>query len=246
MMGVDHATFTATILNPDATVPAGLQNPDGTTASKRFDVYRNNVAVSLSDALETAFPITRKLVGNAFFRAMAGVYLRKHPPTSPLMMFYGAQMPQFLRRFDPAKSIAYLPDIAALELALRHAYHAADATPVDAQRLGVLAPDALMGARLRIAPAITTVTSDFPIYSIYRANTVTDAPKPVMQAETVLITRARFDPEIHPINAAAARLIAALADGQSLGQAAALADETLDLGAILGLLLAQGAVTDIY
>ena len=241
-----QAEFQAAILDPDAAVPDGVINPDGAPAQKRFNVYRNNVAVSISDALETAFPVVRKLVGDEFFRAMAGVYLRKHPPKSPLMMFYGDAMPQFLGRFGPAKSIAYLPDIARLELALRHAYHAADAAPVDALALSALAPDALMGAKLRIAPATHTVTSDYPIHAIYRANTQTDAPKPVMQPEAVLITRAAFDPEIHAINAAAATCVAALQKGQALGQAIATADKTLDLGAILGLLLAQSAVTDIY
>lgn len=245
-MTFTQTAFQAAILDPEAAVPDGVINPDGTPAQKRFNVYRNNVAVSLSDALETAFPVVRKLVGDAFFCAMAGVYLRKHPPKSPLMMFYGDAMPQFLGRFGPAKSIAYLPDIARLELALRHSYHAADATPVDVHALSTRAPDALMSAKLRIAPATQTVSSDYPLHAIYRANTQTDAPKPVMQAESVLITRAAFDPEIHPINAAAATCVAALQKGQSLGQAMATADKTLDLGAILGLLLAQGAVTEIY
>ncbi|WP_341365484.1 DNA-binding domain-containing protein [Yoonia sp. BS5-3] len=245
-MSVSQASFTATILDPAAIVPEGLVNPDGTTASKRFDVYRNNVAVSLSDALETAFPVVRQLVGDQFFRAMAGVYLRKHPPKSPLMMFYGDAMPQFLSRFEPAKSLPYLPDIAKVELAMRHAYHAGDAAPIEGQALSALAPDDLMSARLRLAPAIRTVVSDYPIHAIYAANTQADAPKPVMQPESLLITRPGFDPQIHLINAAGAGCIAALQDGQPLGHAMATADETLDLGAILGLLLAQGAVSEIY
>ena len=246
MTTVTQAAFKAAMMDPAASVPDGIINPDGAPAQKRFDVYRNNVAVSLSDALEAAFPVVHKLVGDEFFRAMAGVYLRKHPPKSPLMMFYGDAMPQFLGRFGPAKSITYLPDIARLELALRHAYHAADAAPVDAQALSAIAPDALMSAKLRIAPSTQTVISDYPIHAIYRANTHAGAPKPMMQAEAVLITRAGFDPEIHAINAAAATCVTALQKGQSLGQAMATADDTLDLGAILGLLLAQGAVTEIY
>ncbi|MDX8348247.1 DNA-binding domain-containing protein [Cognatiyoonia sp. IB215446] len=245
-MTVSQATFKDTILDPQAPVPAGLINPDGQTASKRFDVYRNNVAVSLSDALETAFPVVRKLVGDQFFRAMAGVYLRKHPPKSPLMMFYGEAMPQFLTRFEPAKSVPYLPDIAKVELALRHAYHAADVASIDGQTLAALAPDALMSAKLRIAPAVHTITSQFPIHAIYRANTETDAPKPVMQAEAVLVTRADFDPQLHLINAAAAECITALQGGKPLGQAMAMTDDTLDLGTVLGLLLVQGAVAEIY
>ncbi|MEL6840886.1 MAG: DNA-binding domain-containing protein [Pseudomonadota bacterium] len=245
-MTVSQAIFKDTILDPRAAIPAGLINPDGQTASKRFDVYRNNVAVSLSDALETAFPVVRKLVGDQFFRAMAGVYLRKHPPKSPLMMFYGDAMPQFLTRFEPAKSVPYLPDVAKVELALRQSYHASDATPVDGQVLAALDAEKLMSTKLRIAPAVQTVASKYPIHAIYRANTQADAPKPVMQAEAVLITRPGFDPQIHPINAAAADCIAALQSGQPLGQAMALTEDSLDLGAVLGLLLGQGAVTDIY
>lgn len=245
-MSVTQAAFKAAILDPAAAVPTGIIDPDGAAAGKRFDVYRNNVAVSLSDALEAAFPVVRKLVGDEFFRAMAGVFLRKHPPKSPLMMFYGDAMPQFLGRFEPTKSIGYLPDIARIELAMRHAYHAEDATPVDPETLGALAADALMGAKLRIAPATQTVTSDFPVHAIYLANTQADAPKPVMRAEAALITRAGFDPQIHRINATSAACIEALKKGHSLGHAMATADDTLDLGAVLGLLLAQGAVTEIY
>jgi len=245
-MSVTQSAFRAAMLDPAAAVPKGIVNPDGAPAQKRFDVYRNNVAVSLSDALEAGFPVLRKLVGDEFFRAMAGVYLRKHPPQSPLMMFYGHAMPQFLARFGPAQPIRYLPDIARLELALRDAYHAADASPVDASALSALAPEALMGTRLRIAPAVRKVVSDYPIHAIYRANTDPQAPKPVMQPQAVLITRAGFDPDIHLINAAAATCIDALQQGQPLGQAAALADDTLDLGAVLGLLLAHGAITEIY
>jgi len=243
---VPQAVFRAAILDPNAAVPDGIVNPDGTAATKRFNVYRNNVAVSLTDALEAAFPVVRKLVGDEFFRAMAGVYLRKHPPKSPLMMFYGEAMPQFLSRFEPAKSLRYLPDVAKVELALRHAYHAADATPVPAEALGALAPDALMGTRLQIAPATQAITSDFPILSIYRRSTQSNAPEPIMQAEGVLITRPEFDPQLHAINAAGTHAIIALKAGKTLGEAMALADDTLDLAAVLGLLLAQGAVTEIY
>ena len=234
------------MMDAGVAVPEGIVNPDGEKASKRFDVYRNNVAVSLSDALETAFPVVRKLLGDEFFRAMAGVYLRTHPPKSPLMMFYGEAMPQFLRRFGPTKKFGYLPDVAKVELAIRQSYHAEDAEAVDPQALGAIDPEKLMEIRLRIAPAVRTITSDFPIHAVYRANTSSNAPKPVMQAESILITRAGYDPQIHLLNAAGAACVEALRTGQTLGHALASSDETLDLGAVLGLLLAQGAVTEIY
>ena len=58
--------FRAALLDPASPSPEGVRNPDGMHATKRFDVYRNNVAVSLTDALETAFPVVNKLVGTDF------------------------------------------------------------------------------------------------------------------------------------------------------------------------------------
>lgn len=244
-MIVTQTAFRKGLLDPSLSAPEGLQNPDGAQATKRFDVYRNNVAVSLSDALEAAFPIIRKLVGDEFFRAMAGVYLRKFPPSSPLMMFYGERLPQFIKRFEPTRHIGYLHDIAMLELAIRKSYHAADATPIDGQALGAISADELMTTRMTIAPSVQVITSDYPIHAIYLANTRDDAPKPTKGAESVLITRPQFDPMIHKISASDAKCITALQDGQSLGLAMAQAGDDLDLGATLGLLLGQGAIAEL-
>ena len=176
---------------------------------------------------------------------MAGVYLRKHPPTSPLMMFYGEKMPQFLQRFEPAKSLPYLPDIARLELALRQAYHAADAAPIDGQSLAALSPDRLMATKFKFAPSTQVISADFPIFGIYLANTAAQAPRPEMRAEALLITRPSFDPQQHLLTEAAAACISALMDGNSLGVAMSSAGNDLDLGATLGLLLGQGAITTL-
>lgn len=245
-MRVSQTTFIASALDPQAATPNGLQNPDATSVSKRFDVYRNNIAVSLSDALVSAFPIVRALVGEAFFRAMAGVYLRQHPPRSPRMMFYGAQMPDFLQGFAPAQSVPYLPDVARLELALRNAYHAADIMPIADDALGALSVDVLMNKRMRLAPATQVIVSAYPIHAIHRAHTVDSAAHPVMQPETVLITRSVFDPCIHLMEPASANFIISLQGGATLDQAMTAAGDTCDLGTTLGILLAQRAVTEIY
>ena len=245
-MIVTQTAFRKGLLDPGLPAPEGLQNPDGAQATKRFDVYRNNVAASLSDALEAAFPVIRKLVGDEFFRAMAGVYLRKFPPSSPLMMFYGEHLPQFLTRFEPTKNHRYLPDIARVELAIRKSYHAADAAPIDGQALAAIAPEDLMALCMTIAPAVQVVSSkDYPIHAIYIANTRDNAPKPEPGAESVLIARPQFDPTIHKISTADATCIKALQDGKSLGMALAEAGDDLDLGATLGLLLSQRAITDL-
>jgi len=102
-----------------------------------------------------------------------------------------------------------------------------------------------MGVRFAFAPATQVVTSDYPIHAIYRANTVDDAPSVVMQPESVLVTRPGFDPQMDVISPSGAACIEALMKNQPLGVAISQAGDDLDLGAILGLLLAQGAITDL-
>mgnify|MGYP001113940276 CR=1 FL=1 len=235
--------FRTALLDPASPAPDGVQNPDGIPATKRFDVYRNNVAVSLTDALETAFPVVNKLVGNDFFRAMAGVYLRAHPPTSPVMMFYGETMPAFLAGFGPAQSVPYLPDMARLELALRHSYHAADVPPIEPDALSQIAPDTLPNVTFTFAPSVRLVTSDYPLHSIWWANT--HGGEIAKDAQPTLITRPEFDPAVDVLTPQKATVLSALINGLPLGTALQTAGAGFDLGPLLGLLLSRNALISI-
>ena len=246
-MTVSQPAFVAALMDPARPIPDGIVDPDGARTPKRFAVYRNNVAVSLSDALEAAFPVVRRMIGPTNFRNIAGLFLRQHPPESPLMMFYGAALPDFLAGFPPLAKYPYLPDMARLELALRSAYHAADAAPLAPDALATIPPEALAETRLALAPATRVLISDWPIHGLYRFNTEDGAPRPSVTPgaapECALITRPEFDPVIDPVPAPAARLTAALLRGDTLGEAAEAAGDGLDLGAILGLLLSRNALT---
>lgn len=246
-MSLTQSEFRAALLDPNRAAPKGLSGPDG-PAGKRFDVYRNNVAVSLTEALRVAFPVIRKLVGDQFFDAMAGVYLRAHPPRSPRLMFYGADMPVFLKDFEPAQHLGYLPDVARLELGLRESYHAADAPVLDPTELGRIDPDALMEVRITLHPALRLLRSDWPVHAIWRFNTEEGAPKPPREAQDVLITRPEFDPAPHLLPRGAHAFLAALAEGEKFGAAANIAGAEArgaDLSAILGACLSAGAFSAI-
>ncbi|MEL7299022.1 MAG: DNA-binding domain-containing protein [Pseudomonadota bacterium] len=239
-----QGAFRRAILTPEAAAPEGLSDGQGRAAGKRFDVYRNNVAVSLTDALVTAFPTVHGLVGDDFFRAMAGVFLRQHPPASPLMMFYGAEMPEFLAGFAPVLHLPYLPDVARIDLALRQAYHAEDADPIAPEALQ-MEPEALMAVRLTFAPAVQIIRSSYQIHGIWKRQR--GGPKPAARSECVLVSRPGFDPEVDPIAPEAAAFLEALRSGATLGTA--LETSTLDpatgLGPLLGLALRRGAFTDL-
>lgn len=245
-MTVAQDDFAAAVLTPDRPVPSGLSNPDGKPATKRFDVYRNNVIISLSEALEVAFPVVRKLLGGENFDRLASTFVRAHPPASPVLMLYGAALPGFLQDFAPLKQIGYLPDVARLEQAMREAYHAADATPVAAEEIGALPPEALTAARIELAPPVRLVRSAWPIHAIWRFNMEGGAPKPVMQAEDVLVVRPAFDPAPVLLGPGGAVFIEAMQAGETIGTAFERATEAapdFDFAHLLGQLLAGQAIT---
>jgi len=236
--------FRAALLDPRAAVPEGLTDGAGRPAGRRFAVYRNNVAVSLTEALETGFPAVRALLGEANFRGFAGLYLRRYPPVSPLMMEYGEAFAAFLAGLDALKEMPWLPDVARLEHALRLSYHAADATPVPQAALAAIPPETLGDVRLRLVPAALVIRSQWPVVDIRRHALRPDTPKPGGGAQDVLIARRGFDPCPHVLPAGGGAFLTALAEGRTLGEAhgAALEAGGCDLPAILTLLMAEGAI----
>ena len=238
-----QAGFARSLLDPELAVPQGLTDPKGRTDQRRFSVYRNNVAFGLSGALANYFPVTRDLVGPDFFGAMATAFLRRHPPKSPVLIAYGDAFPGFIAGFAPADPVPYLADVARLELALRDAYHAADAVALSAADLAATGADDLMACGLTFAPAVRLVRSDWPIASIWAAHRRNADPPRARQGEDVLVLRPGFDPEPHALPPGSAPVIAALLAGRTLGAALELAGPGTDLPAALALLFGQGAIT---
>jgi len=244
----DQAAFASAILDADLPAPMGLVDPQGRPAVKRFDVYRNNVALSLTEALEMTFPVLQKLVGAEFFAAMAGQFLRAHPPRSPLLMRYGEDMPEFLEGFEPTQTLGYLADVARLELGVVASYHAADSVAFDGAILAELAPDDLMAMQLHVAPTARMIRSVWPIHDIWIANTQNESHPIGEVGQAVLICRPEFDPTVHLMPPGVPTFLQALLDGQFFGSAlqeATLKSPGFDLTQALSLLLGGGAIMKI-
>jgi len=219
---MNEASFAAALMNPDLPAPHG------------FAVYRNSVTAGLIRALQAGFPVVRQLVGDAFFTAMATEFLRAHPPRSQMMMLYGDALPGFLSVFPPVAPYPYLADVATLEQALRESYHAADAVPVAKTPLG----------RLTLAPSLRLVRSAWPINGIWQFHQAA-GPKPVQQAEDVVILRPVFDPKPHLLPPQGAAFLLALQQGASVEQARAPLGDNFPLHPLLALLTENLAFVQI-
>lgn len=84
-------------------------------AIKRYNVYRNNVIVSLINALADTYPAVQRITGVEFFRAMARFHVRATPPTSPLLFEYGRDFPAFIEGYEHAQDMPWLADTARIE-----------------------------------------------------------------------------------------------------------------------------------
>jgi hypothetical protein len=170
MFAALQTDFATALLNADKSVPDALTSHTSRVPVKRFAVYRNNVVVSLVNALRTRFPATEKIVGAEFFFAMARLFVTEHPPRSRILSEYGDDFPDFIAHFEPAAELCYLPDVARLEAARTRAYHAADAEPVLPDALAAIDPARIAGMRLTLHPSLQIVRSRHPVVTIWAMN----------------------------------------------------------------------------
>ena len=217
--------FASALLDPGRAPPPFVAGPHGKAAQKRYAVYRNNVTVSLIDALAATFPATMRITGVDFFRAMARFHVRATPPTSPLLFEYGRDFPGFIEQYEHARSMPWLADVARLERAWLDAYHAADAEPLRPEALASIPSDQLANAIFTPHPATRIVRSRYSAVTIFAANrrdgavTQIDASAP----EDALVTRPGLEVMVRRLPKGGAVFISLLGAGEPLGVAAAAA-----------------------
>ncbi len=246
--------FASALLDPSLPPPSCWKAWNGSDPVVRFAVHRNNVVHSLVQVLAETFPVVRNLVGEPFFSAMAGEFVREHPPESPLMHRYGDALAGWMGSFGPAAGLPYLPDVARLEHARLRALHSSDAEPVDRRTIEawMQTPQGLLDASLRLHPSLAIVRSAHPIVSLWHAHHFDDDTRDAWlgkvdlhQAESALVFRDELDDVlVLALPDGDAEMTAALAVGTALGATQG-AHVQGDLVRVLARLWAHGLVTGL-
>ena len=246
----DHLdAFAAALQDPGRPPPPGLATWNRSDPAARFAVYRNNVVVSLTEALADTFPVTRQHVGSRLFDVLARCFIDAEPPRSAVLTDYGDGFPAFVAGWVPTANRPWLSDLALLERQRVRAYHAADADALDANALAIHLADQerLPGARLQLHPALATVSSRYAICSLWAAHH-DEAPVDPVQltpGESALILRQGDQVLVLRIAVGTAAFIAALASRATLAEAvtaAGAADPAFDLVEALTLLIRHGGI----
>lgn len=243
-----QAAFLAGVLGEGAALPIA---PGRFPPDQHLQIYRNNVFASLTGALKAEYPVIERLVGEGFFRFAADGYIRRHPPSSGNLHDFGAHYANFLTGFAPAAALPYLPDVARLEWAWHEAFHAADAEPLDPQRLAEVAPAHQSSLRFTLHPSARLLISSYPLLRIWQANQ-DNAPEQAIDLKEggaqLLVIRRGLQVEIETITIGEHALLHALAQDATLEaacEAAFASDATLDLTVALQRIVQGGILVSL-
>ncbi|MBP2296084.1 HvfC/BufC N-terminal domain-containing protein [Azospirillum rugosum] len=239
-----QAAMRCELLRAGTGLPPGIES-DAIPASFRFAIYANNVAGSLVEALEAAFPATLRLLGGAVFRTRALAFVRRHPPGAPQLLAYGDGFPDHLARRVPERPAA--ADLARLEWAWNAAYFAADAPVLDIAALRALPAERYPALRLALHPSAHLLTCAHPVLELWNAlRRGGEAPTATAGTQHLLIVRPLLEVQAVTLGPGEMTFLMALSAGSALSRAAAAAVSTepgFDLQATLLAHLQLGSFT---
>ena len=223
-------------VTPDALGQIKVRGLPGTA---RLGIYRNNVYITLTEALRGSFPVVERLVGADFFRHAAEHYVRAYPSLSGNLQDYGHRFPDFLKRFPATSRLVYLPDVARLEWYWQEVFHAqTDESEIDPRGLAEIPEDEHVRLGFVLNRAARLLHSPFPALRIWQANQDgADGEVDLAEGECqVLLLQRDYQVELHPLSAGEYWLLQALAQGETLGTAFEIAhrhEPKLELGTVL-------------
>lgn len=242
----DHmAAFAAALLDPDVPIPQGIGKGEQ-PAPKRFSVYRNNVVVSLMEALGQAYPSIKAIMGENNFKRVARNYILAHPPKSAMMQTFGGEFADFLDHFPPLAKSPFLADLARVERAWLDSWHATDFPPMEPTELAAIDPEETMQLILCPLPATTLIRSAHPVADLFDARNAWPATAiDLSKGQSLLITRPHLECIVTELDLATASFADAVFSGVTLGAAISNTMEThegFDPTSAIATLLQTGAL----
>lgn len=232
---------------------AGLPLRDhGIAGHRRLQVYRNNHVTALREALRAVYPVTERLVGEAFFAVAADAYAAATPSHSGNIQDYGGAFSLFLENYVPAASLPYLGDVAALEWRRLQTSMAEPHGPMDLEALAKVPRDTLPELHFHQQPGAHAFDSRYPVLSIWE---FCQQVEPEAQldldrgGERVLIFRTGLDVQMRRLSAGEHAFLVNLDCGASFAhacQAGIDVDPGFDVQACFSAAVRDAILADFY
>jgi hypothetical protein len=243
------------LLGEPSTIGTVIVDSPPLAVDARLGIYRHAYRARLAEALDDAYPILHKVLGDETFASMADLFIETHPSEHRSIRWYGSELAEFLAAEAPFARQPALAEIARLEWTLSEVFDAPDAVPLDRAALGGIDPGEWAALRFRLHPSVRRLVFSWNAVAVWQHLSDEDeAPAPEESSAPVpwLLWRQNFKNYFRSLNAVeVAALDTAAADGrfgeicEALGaflgedeiplQAATLVAGWLDSGIIVGI-----------
>lgn len=232
LLSLEHLqTYFAAALAGEATPPqlsgALVEGTD------RIALYRRNMRATWRQALANAYPVVRALIGEECFSDAARAYGKTHPSISGNLNTFGGRFAEFIAAWPVTRMLAYIGDIASLEWAIHRTHYAADARPLQRERITALTPNQLLRSRFAVHPACAWLASAHPVCSIWIAHRESGKFDFPPEPEFALVTRRSWDVTVTRVTRGEFVALDALRAGADMDETIATAlraDSAFDFG----------------
>lgn len=177
-LGELQRQFQHYVLAGDAAIARSINESSQTPAARRLSIYSDAYRLRLSEALASNFPRVQQLLGEEAFASIARRYIDDHPSPFRSLRWYGRTLPAFLARLHAEQP--WLADLAEWEWMIATAFDARDASPIDGEALGRVAPDQWPGLQFEFHPSLQRIAMITNAPTLFKA-LGEDQPVPMPQ-----------------------------------------------------------------
>lgn len=189
---LQRACRRALVEGEPAAFEAQLSDAGGRAPAACVGVHRNNLRGALAGALERAYPVCRRILGQDCFGALARDCAVERPSAHYDLNLYGIDFPAFLAcavaARAPLRAFAYLPDLARFEWA-HHLACLSQPCEFPAAAFAAAAQRQAGDLRLLLQPGLSLLATPHPVTDIWARNRDADdaaATAPALAGELLL------------------------------------------------------------
>lgn len=158
-------------------------------AEKRLGIYYDAYRFRIIEALATAYPKLKIILGDDLFDSTARAYIDQYPSTYRNMRWVGGKMQTHLLETLPQHPIA--AEMAAFEWALGLAFDAADASMLTLQDLAEIPPELWADLKFEFHPSVLLLPLKWNVVQVWNVLDKDEAPPGIAKTEEAcLIWRA--------------------------------------------------------
>ncbi|MFC0349649.1 putative DNA-binding domain-containing protein [Undibacterium danionis] len=222
----NQKNFFELLMSKEADSPTDLFSTPADLLESRMAIYRGNLQAIWSKTLANAYPVLQQLVGEEFFTYLAFQYGRQYPSQSGDLNLFGDQFSDFLSLETTVKDYPYFASVANLEWNLHRAYYAENIPFISLSQFLSEVGELAQQYRLLFHPAVALFQAEYAAAQIYLAHQVQPVQTMDVALDTpccALISRPSWQLIVTPLDNTSFLTLMALQQGQTLGDALALA-----------------------